>query len=141
VSEQAFRVNPEILKQDGQFRIQSEMIHAEYTQLAAKDLFKRQKDFIKLCGGRWDNMTLAVDSLLTGIKKPSVEEAVELPSAQNTRKKTQAYKKWDAAEERRLKALFSENIPLADIAETLGRKVGAIRSRLSKLALIGDEKK
>lgn len=141
VSEQAFRVNPEILKQDEQFRIQSEMIHAEYTQLAEKDLFKRQKDFIKLCGGRWDNMTLAVDSLLTGIKKPLIEETVELPSAQNARKKIQAYKKWDAAEERRLKALFGENIPLADIAETLGRKVGAIRSRLSKLALISDEKK
>ena len=122
--------------------MQSEMVHAEYVQLTEKDLFKRQKDFIKLCGGRWDNMTLAVDSLLTDIKKPSVAaDAVKLSPNKNTSKKTPAYKKWTVAEDTRLKALFGENIPLDEIAKTLDRKTSAIRSRLSKLAFIGDERK
>jgi len=146
VNEQAFRVSPEILAKDIEFRDESVLTHTLYEQLTDNELMKRQKDFIKLCGGRWDN---DVEHSLTKMgahkkskdslknkKGKSEEYAKHLDELRIDHK--QAYKKWKEPEETRLKALFHENIPILEIAETLGRQVGGIRSRLKKLGLIGD---
>jgi hypothetical protein len=145
VSDQAFRVSPEILEKDTEFREQSAMAHRMYEELAKKDLLKRQKDFIKLCGGQWDDTlekTLDMFGTDKKSKKLGKEKAKEeyRKSLEELRvKHTQAYKKWDESQEVRLKALFYENIPIKEIAETLGRQVGGVRSRLKKLGLIGDK--
>ena len=139
VSEQAFRVSPEILAQDILFREHSSFAHSEYEQLSEKEIAKRQKDFVKLCGGRWDESVMAAVSLLDAGKKSKVKDGSTETSIQKIRKSSaQAYKKWDEAEEKRLRALFEENIPLEVIATTLGRKIGGIRARLKKLGLVGD---
>lgn len=139
VSDQAFRVSPEILEQDILFREQSSIVHEEYEQLTEKDLLKRQKDFIKLCGGQWTDPIPLGNSLLHSIKKTfGVQAENNLTQAPLHKKQTQAYKKWSAEEETRLTALFHENIPLPEIALTLNRKLGGIRARLKKLGLLGD---
>lgn len=46
-----------------------------------------------------------------------------------------AYSPWTTDEESKLKILFFEGKPIKVIAETLGRKEGAITSRLNKLGI------
>ncbi|SEO27228.1 ATP-dependent DNA helicase RecQ [Flavobacterium sp. CF108] len=48
---------------------------------------------------------------------------------------TEAYKKWDAAEDLKLTNLFNEGKKVGEIADLLGRNNGAITSRLKKLEL------
>lgn len=147
VNEQAFRVSPEILAQDILFREQSDMAHEEYERLAEKDLLKRHKDFVRLCGGRWsdgDDAASLQNSLLNSIKKAAREKkggpnGGDMPLDELRKTHRQAYKKWDEAEETRLSGLFAEHASIKEIAERLGRQPGSIRSRLKKLRLIGDE--
>jgi DNA-directed RNA polymerase specialized sigma24 family protein len=47
-----------------------------------------------------------------------------------------AYEKWSAEEDGRLTALFREGKDVKEIAATLHRQEGAIRSRLTKLNLV-----
>lgn len=129
VSEQAFRVSPEILEQDSIFRGQSNEAHREYSHLKKTDVLQRHKDFVKICSGRWDD-----DSHEATQKKQS--SGREKPLETVRKKHKQAYKKWTAEEEKRLRALFEENIPMESIAETLGRQIGGVQSRLKKLGLI-----
>jgi ATP-dependent DNA helicase PIF1 len=136
VSEQAFRVSPEILEQDILFREQSAVAHAEYEQLADKDLLKRQKDFVKLCGGQWTEPVVSGNTLLQDLKKSL--GILNKPEKSLERKKVPASKKWDAREDARLTLLFHENIPLLEIAITLGRKPIVVRARLKKLGLLRD---
>jgi hypothetical protein len=49
---------------------------------------------------------------------------------------SKAYQPWSRDEEDRLRAAFERGAPVSQIAETLGRKPGAIRSRMRKLGLI-----
>ena len=48
---------------------------------------------------------------------------------------TEAYKKWDSAEDLKLTNLFNEGKKVDEIADLLGRNNGAITSRLKKLEL------
>ncbi|MCX6713635.1 MAG: hypothetical protein NTV48_00825, partial [Candidatus Vogelbacteria bacterium] len=47
-----------------------------------------------------------------------------------------AYRPWDKAEDSKLKELFNDGNPVADLVKTFGRKTGAIKARLFKLGLI-----
>jgi DNA-directed RNA polymerase specialized sigma24 family protein len=50
-----------------------------------------------------------------------------------------AYEKWSAEEDKRLRALFGDGKDVKEIAMTLHRQAGAIRSRLAKLNLIAPQ--
>jgi hypothetical protein len=47
-----------------------------------------------------------------------------------------AYQPWNEEEDARLTELFQKHVSVTDIAKTLQRQPGAIRSRLSKLNLV-----
>jgi len=47
----------------------------------------------------------------------------------------QAYAPWTAATDGKLRSLFAKHLPIGVIAKQLGRKPGAIRSRIAKLGL------
>jgi len=48
---------------------------------------------------------------------------------------TQAYQRWTADEESRLRELFDKGTPLVVMASELGRQPGAVTSRLARLGL------
>jgi|SaaInlStandDraft_1057018.scaffolds.fasta_scaffold26831_3 hypothetical protein len=52
------------------------------------------------------------------------------------KKHKQAYAKWTAEDDERLKKLHEEGRKVSDLAEDFGRKDGAIRSRLKKIGVI-----
>ena len=50
-NERAFLVHPDILIKDGKFRAESEKGEEIFSKVSADDLEKRQKDFLRACGG------------------------------------------------------------------------------------------
>lgn len=133
VNEQAFRVSPEILEQDQVFRSQCEEMQEEFSRLSPEELTKRHKDFVRLCGGIWDDPAMTNTS--TAKKAASVKEKGTSSLDRLRQEHTQAYKKWDKEQETKLEELFRDNIPLKEIAGMLGRQIGGIRSRLKKIGL------
>jgi len=73
--------------------------------------------------------------------KPATTRSAErlIPSKENIEKlrKTakNAYKPWSDVEEQRLRQLVANGESVRSIADLMGRKIGAIRSRMDKLGL------
>jgi ATP-dependent DNA helicase PIF1 len=125
-SDMAFKVSPEILEQDALFHAQSEEAAKEYAGLSEEELLKRQKDFVGLCGGSWEEAGET--------KKDKAGFSFDAIRKDHPH----AYRPWSEEEETKLKELFEKNTPTKKIAEALGRKSGAIRSRLKKLEMTRD---
>jgi hypothetical protein len=86
----------------------------------------------------FDRISKDLCSICTGSAKLRVLIATE----EEDRKKTEsrhgprpprAYEKWTEEEEARLSDLFAQGRNVRDIAESLGRRRGAVRSRLKKM--------
>jgi hypothetical protein len=115
-------------------------VHDEYENIAEKNLVKRHKDFVKLCGGQWVEPRVPSNTLLQDLKKSlGIRDKTKIhPKKSIEHKKIPAAKKWSALEDARLTLLFHENIPLLEIAITLGRKSSIVCARLKKLKLLKD---
>lgn len=132
---QALRVHPEVLAQDAFFRAQSEKERVTFEALDKNELAALHADFIEACGGKKTKSTKG-----KRMRKKSATGETPAFSVEKLREThPNAYRPWEAAEDERLKNLFSEHLQYAEIGKTLGRKPGAIRSRLAKLGLIAKE--
>ena len=100
-------------------------------------------NFIVACGG---NIVI-----LNEVKDPSGSERDSSHSLRMTKPKKKgagfgkirekhpnAYKPWTAGQDEELKDFFANDMGLAELAKTFGRKTGAIRSRLVKLGLLDE---
>lgn len=63
----------------------------------------------------------------------------ELGEQRAERSPSQSGKPWDAAQEERLGRLFSEGVPIPEIAEQMGRSAWAIAARLIRIGLLSPE--
>ncbi len=128
-NERAFLVHPEVLAKDKSFREASADAEKEFSEISPVKLQKMQNDFITACGGKKH-------------AKPRMSDVHSGKSAGGGRfdqlreKHPNAYRPWDKAQDEKLQELFAEGVSVADCAKTLGRKGGAIRSRLIKLGLV-----
>jgi ATP-dependent exoDNAse (exonuclease V) alpha subunit len=131
-NERAFKVHPAILAKDEFFRAESETAETSFAEVSPDELEKRQKHFIDACGGI--NISKErVSTDLSGHKKKSESKI----SFEKIREQTpNAYRAWDKAQDEKLRELFAEDLPIADIAEKFGRNKGAINSRVAKLGLV-----
>ena len=76
------------------------------------------------------------DSPNEGVKKTKKDEKEKIYSLERIRvEHPNAYRAWNSEEEAKLQKLFNRGIQMREMAETLGRKPGGIRSRLKKLGL------
>lgn len=119
-NERALRVHPLALENDAEFRSASEAALAAHRATDDGAIKRLQDEFIGEAGG---------------------SPAASAPRAANSvaeirRTHAQAYQPWSRDEEDRLRAAFENGAPVRQIADTLGRKPGAIRSRMRKLGLI-----
>ncbi|OGI14359.1 MAG: hypothetical protein A2878_00650 [Candidatus Moranbacteria bacterium RIFCSPHIGHO2_01_FULL_54_31] len=132
---QALRVHPEVLAADALFRAQSERESVTFATMEQEELDRLHADFIERSGGT--DLASVAGAKSTKMKKKS---AVAGSIVDKIRQEyPNAYRPWAAADDARLKNLFSEHLKFAEIARTLGRKPGAIRARLTKLGLIEAE--
>jgi len=116
-NERALRVHPEALAKDEEFRHASDAARRNHQQMDSGQIKRLQDEFVRDAGGE--------------IRAPAA------PRFGNTRgARSKAYQPWSRDEEDRLRTAFEKGAPISQIAETLGRKPGAIRSRMRKLGLI-----
>ncbi|MCR4322565.1 MAG: PIF1 family DEAD/DEAH box helicase [Candidatus Azambacteria bacterium] len=128
-NERAFLVHPEVLAKDELFHVNSATSEVEFSAISSVKLQKMQDDFIVACGGKKRAKR----------KTPDVQEGKSESGGRFEKmreKHPNAYRAWDKAQDEKLEELFTKGISAADCAKKLGRKGGAIRSRLIKLGLM-----
>lgn len=119
LNERALQVHPLAVERDAAFRADSEAARHALAATAADGLAARQEAFLAACGAR-----AASDGDARGYDVETVR-----------RTHRNAYRPWSQEEEAALRDRFAAGEQIADIAEALGRKPGAIRSRLARLGL------
>ena len=130
-NEKAFCVHPEVIFKDKLFHIASEEICTNFVKMSPEELDNKHQYFIEACGGK-------------NISKHT-EEPNMVKSSQNRNwtvfekireTYSNAYRAWDTEQDKKLRELFFEKIPVSELAKIFERKKGAISSRLKKLGLI-----
>ncbi len=136
---QSLRVHPEVATQDALFRDQSDKESVSLELMSGKELADSHAGFIEACGGK--KTKSAKEESITGKSTgEKTREETAVSAMEKIREQhPNAYRPWSPPEDARLKNLFSEHLEFAEIAKTLGRKRGAIRSRLIRLGLIDKE--
>lgn len=66
-NEMAFMVDPQVLKKDKEFRVQSDETEKIYTKMSEKEIKYQQNEFIILCEGEID-----ITKVVTNVKKPKI---------------------------------------------------------------------
>lgn len=136
---QALRVHPKVAEEDAFFREQSEKESVSLELWDKKDLETLQDDFIEACGGKKKKGVKTKSAKEKNATGQTSGETAGFSMEKLRETHPNAYRPWLAADDARLKNLFSEHLTYAEIGRTLGRKGGAIRSRLTKLGLIEKE--
>lgn len=128
VNRRAFEVHPVVQEKDRFFRLQSEQAEKEWEDLTEERRKALESNFIKICGGKQKK------EIKQGTKKKK-EEILKKPFETLREKCPKAYMKWTTEEDEKLKKLWNKGMQMSTIADTFGRKKGAIASRITKLGL------
>lgn len=132
MNEHAFKVHPEILEKDIDFKKNSAEAVQVFGKLSEKDLEKMHNDFVLACGGKVKPKKAKAG---IGDTQDSPSTARPKPFAEIREKHPNAYRSWDKEQDEELGRLFSSGISVPDLMEKFGRKRGGITARLEKLGL------
>src|ERR1035437_3370642 len=129
INEHAFRVHPDVLKKDIEFKNKSADAEKIFGKLSKDELKKMHDNFVVACGGK--------------VSKNKKENTKGAPStarldafAEIREKHPNAYKPWSREQDEELKKLFIEGQKIKDLMKSFGRKRGGITARLEKLGLV-----
>jgi DNA-directed RNA polymerase specialized sigma24 family protein len=128
LNERALRVHPQAVEKDAAFRAASEAAHARIADGANTG---QEAAFLAACQA---GMRSAPPREPRQPKPSTYPKSYEVAALRETHAK--AYAPWTTAEENDLVLRHHQGQSVDVIAASLGRKPGAIRSRLKKLALI-----
>ncbi len=148
-NEQTFQVHPQVLLKDREFRDSSNAAEVAFANLPSQELQTMHKNFIKACagdeiqelvgveaGGEVSYEPITKNNYQDGLKKKK-KTITKQPGYQKIREKhPKAYTAWTKEQDEELKEFFSNGITIENLAETFGRKEGAIRMRLMKLGMM-----
>ena len=145
----SFQVHPEILEKDKDFRGASDAIAQTFSELPAEELEKMLNNFVIACGGKLScdvNRYHPAEQREGKVYKNKEKEISLRQEGKRTQSKfdeirkkyPNAYRPWEPEQDAILEKLFLEGVPVSDIAKTLGRKKGAITSRLVLAGLLED---
>jgi ATP-dependent DNA helicase PIF1 len=131
LNERALHVHPNAVAKDAEFRAASEAARGSVSHLDAADLARRQEAFLAANGARAQLRDMVPSGRPKGAGYPKSYEVAAMREIHG-----KAYAPWTQAEETDLKRRHKAGETVDAIAAQLGRKPGAIRSRLKKLELI-----
>ncbi|HXK41145.1 MAG TPA: PIF1 family DEAD/DEAH box helicase [Candidatus Paceibacterota bacterium] len=151
-NENALKVHPLVSEQDGMFRSKSAEVESEFSLLSGDDLALKHNAFILSADGEFpkenktsnikhshilENMRMNASVKMLESKPSENNPSVgKVYSVEDVRKNyPNAYRPWDEDEDKNLVDHYLTGRSVTEIAATLGRKTGAIRSRLAKLGL------
>lgn len=118
LNERALQVHPQAVERDEAFRAASGAARASLAGMTPEALATRQNSFLAASGARSGG---------------GDDKGYDLDAIRQTH--GNAYRPWSKDEEEELRSRFEDGEKTAAIADALGRKPGAIRSRLVKLGL------
>lgn len=132
INNHAFKVSPEVLEKDIDFKNKSEEMVRVFGGLSEAEMQKMHDNFVVACEGKLKRRT---------------EEKVHLKALPSNAPKTNtfsqirekhpnAYRKWTTDEEIQIVSQFKNGKSIKNISALSGRQVGGIRARLIKLGLI-----
>ena len=110
-------------------------IHRAFCELGTNKL----SPVFKKLGGAYSYDKLRIARLMLNEQFPQ-ETPVSSGFEKMREKHSNAYLPWDKAQDDKLRELFVQSSPAADLAKTFNRTRGAIKSRLVKLGLLEDGK-
>jgi DNA-directed RNA polymerase specialized sigma24 family protein len=125
------RVHPRAVEKDAEFRAGSEAARGALSGDMAASLARHEASFLAACQARPPS---GPSGEARGARPSAYPNSHEVAAMRETHAK--AYAPWTEAEESDLRRRHHQGETVAAIADRLGRKPGAIRSRLKKLALI-----
>ncbi len=135
INQRALEVHPVVLEKDQEFHLASRLAEKEWQRLPEERLHDLEKQFIVRCGGKIKKGPKVKKAKPE--KKTTDQGPAPVWSVDALREKyVNAYRAWEPKEEKRLRNLFEEALPIKEIADMLGRQPGSIRSRLKKLELL-----
>ena len=138
-NERAFQVHPEVLKEDNAFRAGSDAALTAFAQISSEELQKMHDNFVTACGG---------NLVSTVIPSEAVADEGSIPKKKNKSKSRghgfdkirekhpNAFRPWTEGQDEELREFFANDMSIAELAKTFGRKTGAIKMRLVKLGLM-----
>ena len=127
-NERALQVHPEVLDQDMNFRQVSDETAKAFSGLAVAELRRMHQNFVKAAGGKMPSKTNSRRTP-SGVSKSYSAEVLH-------QQYPNAYRPWQKQEDVWLAKAWQSDKKTKVIAELLGRRPGAIRSRLRKLGLV-----
>lgn len=137
VNPRAFQVHPVVLEQDIRFREASDRAERDYAKLTPERARELERNFITICGGKQKREKKIKKEKKVSTKGGSASSGKKKGDGFDTlrEKHPQAYRSWTESEEKELKKMFERGKQMKEMSEKLGRKPGALRSRLKKLGL------
>ncbi len=144
----ALMVHQDIIDQDQSFRTLSVEAEKAHQKLTSEEINQLHQYFLFSFGGLSGfeikssdaERSLVENSLLDKTKAYSVEATAHKPSSRRMTAirvdHPKAYSSWSYEEEEELSNHFRSGMPTKMISDLIGRKPGAIRSRLRKLGFI-----
>lgn len=153
-NEQTFKVHPDVLRIDQSFRENSTAAAEAFAKIPAAELNVMHTNFIKACGGdavtekptssdlenndevRYEPLTTKNYAEGLGKKK----KALKSSGIDKVREKhPNASRPWSAEQDSELKEFFANGVSIAEMAQTFGRKEGAVAMRLTKLGMMEED--
>ena len=135
VNAKAFKVHPDVLLKDEEFRMQSIEAEKVFGKLSTDEIKKMHHNFITVLGGKIaKKVRPKLDSDTRSEKKKKKGGTGKLEEIRQ--KFPNAYRPWAKEDDEKLYELFQKKMAIKDIAKDFGRQRGSIRARLEKLGLI-----
>jgi ATP-dependent DNA helicase PIF1 len=156
-NEQTFKVHPEVLEKDKDFKINSQATQLTFAKVPKEELAAMHKNFIKACSGDAVAEDLEVPENPPGdsdeeIRYTPITGPDHVPGKRKNRISTlkskafqkmkekypNAHKAWTPSEDAELREFFASGVGIEEIAQTFNRKPGAVQMRLAKLGLLNE---
>lgn len=134
-NERALEVHPEIAAKDAEFREASRAAREEVARIAPDELARRHREFIRSHAGKLSEEPVRDD--IQEMSKFDIARRLDFSRPHSIaalrEKHPSAYRPWGEDEDADLARRHEAGETIPEISAALGRKPGAIRSRLAKL--------
>ncbi|HXK38969.1 MAG TPA: PIF1 family DEAD/DEAH box helicase [Candidatus Paceibacterota bacterium] len=137
LNERALEVHPEVAKRDRDFKLRSASARKAFEDMPKKEHDALKYNFVVACGGREPDMSVNESRVQRAKRVKGTSDSPKKYSLADIRQKHRnAYRPWSEEEDTDLRRRYLSGEKVKTLAESLGRQMGSISSRLVKLGLV-----
>ena len=137
LNERALEVHPEVSKRDRDFKLRSASARKAFEEMPEKEHDALKHNFVAACGGKELGVSIEKNHARKEKRTINTSDSPKRYSLADIRAKHRnAYRPWTEEDDAKLKRRHLSGEKTKIIAESLGRQMGSISSRLVKLGLV-----